>query len=76
LLDNDSKIENRYLYTISVDNKKRLRNGELIKEFTFPGGINIRQTIKKRFSREYACPMFDEDELPKLYEFIESLEPK
>jgi hypothetical protein len=60
---------------IPVDNKKILRGGELIKEFIFPAGMNIRQEIKLTFDKNYACPMFEEDELPQLYEFINSLNP-
>jgi hypothetical protein len=74
--DEESKIENKYYYGVSVDNKKILRGGELVREFILLAGINIHQHIKRTFEKDYACPKFEERELPDLYDFIESSTPK
>jgi hypothetical protein len=50
--------------------------GQLIKEFIFPSAMSIRQNIRAHFNKDDQAPRFTKNELPKLYEYIKSLEPK
>jgi hypothetical protein len=74
--DEESLIPDKFLYYVSSNNKKVYRGGKLVREYIFPGGIDVRQYIKKIKERKGAYPGFEEDELPDLYEFIDSLSPK
>jgi hypothetical protein len=51
-------------------------SGQLIKEFIFPSAMSIRQNIRAHFNKDDQAPRFTKNELPKLYEYIKSLEPK
>jgi hypothetical protein len=70
------KNDEKYIVSCNSSKSDKQLNGEVIKGYIFPGSLNIRQTIKKHFKKIGQTPKFSKDESPKLYEFIESLEPK
>jgi hypothetical protein len=71
--------ENDDKYKVSCNSttksKKKLA-GDIVDTYTFPGGINIRQTIRNHFEKDGQTPEFKKEELPSLEEYINQLEPK
>jgi hypothetical protein len=60
----------------STTKSKKKLGGDIVDTYTFPGGINIRQTIRNHFEKDGQTPKFKEEELTSLKEYINQLEPK
>jgi hypothetical protein len=78
-----TNINNKKLKILKIDeeyvvscNQHKTLGGEIVIEYKFPAGINIRQDIRNHFNKKGQTPKFTEEELPQLKEYIESLEPK
>jgi hypothetical protein len=65
------KIENEK-YKITCDSgRSDSYFGEVVNKYIFPAKLNIKQKLTQQFDKKE----FSKDELPQLYEFINSLNP-
>jgi hypothetical protein len=68
-------------YYLSCDDKKNYQGLELVREYVFVSGINVRLDVRKWMAGEFnrkidIVPKFSEAELQTVVTYIESLNPK